>query len=410
MSWFNSVIQSAKEKSLHALEFVKNDINEFTTTVKSDTEKYVSQATTVVKNQQVGDLGLKKIVNRLSDVVQNTNLLNKTNTTDLSSTPDRVQIELNKIQTDETVYLNDPVPYDLYEQWKSNLASNSDIDSKKGEISQLLIDNPTIRSIYSRLVPAKTTHTDFWMRYFYRVYQIEEDEIRRLNNLKRAQQMINGDNRNDEADWDEEEDWSPASILGNTSVVKSKSTTDSVPQSSLIIPMANVDREEHGESAQQTSNTQISDIVITEEIREQEPVVSTVEIHEENISKQQTDIPSPIISTIEQPQIDIETTKQEENKIDEHIPLESVKKKDSDTSDSWQQEFLDELLSTTEDNTESEQKLDEVLTRRDQPLAQESETSPQIVSITTDESTVKKSRSKTKDDFDVEGDEWENWA
>ncbi|CAF4399947.1 unnamed protein product, partial [Rotaria magnacalcarata] len=52
-SWFTSVIQSVRDKSINALDFVCRDLAEFTTTVKSDTEIYLNQ----VANQDVGDLG-----------------------------------------------------------------------------------------------------------------------------------------------------------------------------------------------------------------------------------------------------------------------------------------------------------------------------------------------------------------
>ncbi|CAF0765356.1 unnamed protein product [Didymodactylos carnosus] len=381
--------------SLNVLEFVKNDLNEFTSTVKTDTENYVSKATTVVKTQQVGDLGLKKIVSRLNSVVQNTNSKEKMNTTDLSSKFDRVHSELNKIQNDETIYLNDPVPRDLYNQWKSNF----NVDSKKGEISQLLIDNSNVRSIYSRLVPAKTTHTDFWTRYFYCVYQIEEDEIRRLNNLKRAQKMINEENKNDEADWDEDEEWLNASILGNISVVKPDLTTDLITQSTQLSSTT---------PEKQTSNAQVVEQSIKEEMKEQQQVASPIVLKDENTFEQQTDVSPTIIPNTSQSQIDTEIIKQEENKIDECVPLKVAKNKDSDTSDSWEQEFEDELLATTSD-VELERKLNEVSIRRNQLVTEASETLPQTTT-TSKESTEQKAHPKSKENFDEEGDEWENWT
>jgi hypothetical protein len=54
--------------------------------------------------------------------------------------------------------------------------------------------------MYARLVPAYTTHSDFWSRYYFRLNQIHEGEIRRINLLKRAHEICNENNGND---WDE---------------------------------------------------------------------------------------------------------------------------------------------------------------------------------------------------------------
>jgi hypothetical protein len=64
----------------------------------------------------------------------------------------------------------------------------------------LLVDAPHIRSFYIRLVPACTSHNDFWSRYYFRLHQIDEEETRRINLLKRAHEICNESSGND---WDE---------------------------------------------------------------------------------------------------------------------------------------------------------------------------------------------------------------
>jgi len=54
--------------------------------------------------------------------------------------------------------------------------------------------------MYARLVPTCTTHSDFWSRYYFRLNQIDEEEIRRANLLKRAHEICNENHGND---WDE---------------------------------------------------------------------------------------------------------------------------------------------------------------------------------------------------------------
>lgn len=41
-------------------------------------------------------------------------------------------------------------------------------EETKAEISDLMVECPEIRSLYSKLVPDAVTHNDFWQRYFYR--------------------------------------------------------------------------------------------------------------------------------------------------------------------------------------------------------------------------------------------------
>lgn len=102
------------------------------------------------------------------------------------------------MQNDESTYLTDPTPIESYTTW---CETNDFTDDKhKAEIAKVLIDIPSIRSFYARFVPACTTHNKFWSRYYYRIHKLDEDETRRINLLKRAQELCN---ENSENDWDE---------------------------------------------------------------------------------------------------------------------------------------------------------------------------------------------------------------
>ena len=92
----------------------------------------------------------------------------------------------------------DPVPKEAYETWCES--SDFHLDDLKGPISQLLIDAPHVRSIYARLVPACTTHADFWSRYYFRLHQLNEEETKRISLLKRVQEICN---ERDENNWED---------------------------------------------------------------------------------------------------------------------------------------------------------------------------------------------------------------
>ncbi|CAF0994471.1 unnamed protein product [Rotaria sp. Silwood1] len=213
-NWFTSTLQTVREQSLNALEFVRKDLSEFTTTVKTDAEGYLNK----IKQQPVSDLGINQFVSKFSNSVTSDNNNNGKST--ISSAPfDRLHNERIRIQNDESTYLMDPTPIESYQSWREKTDFN--IDKRKGEIAQLLIDVPHIRSFYARFVPACTTHNDFWCRYYYHLYKLDEDETRRLNLLKRAHEICNDNNEND---WDEPNDESKSAIL--TCETKENDTRD----------------------------------------------------------------------------------------------------------------------------------------------------------------------------------------
>ena len=115
------------------------------------------------------------------------------------------------MQNEESTYLVEPVPLEPYATWRET--SEFNVETRKGDIAKILIDASNVRALYARLVPAHTTHADFWSRYYYRLHQLEEEEARRTQLLKRAHKICsetteetdaNGDNGWDEPgtiDW-----------------------------------------------------------------------------------------------------------------------------------------------------------------------------------------------------------------
>lgn len=55
---------------------------------------------------------------------------------------------------------------DDYLRWLIDFDLES--DAVKAEISDLLVETPQVRSLYSKLVPEAVAHSDFWQRYYYR--------------------------------------------------------------------------------------------------------------------------------------------------------------------------------------------------------------------------------------------------
>lgn len=57
-----------------------------------------------------------------------------------------------------------------FEEWKSSF----NIESYQNDISSLLVSCSHVRTIHSQLVPAKVSYEAFWMRYFYRIRQLQK--------------------------------------------------------------------------------------------------------------------------------------------------------------------------------------------------------------------------------------------
>lgn len=63
-----------------------------------------------------------------------------------------------------------------------------DLDKRQGEISDLMVNNASVREHYKTMVPDQVSHKTFWRRYFFKVHLIELQEARRQVLKKRAEQ------------------------------------------------------------------------------------------------------------------------------------------------------------------------------------------------------------------------------
>jgi hypothetical protein len=341
-SWFTSALQTVREKSIDALDFVRRDLNEFTTTVKNDTEVYLNK----IKTQEGDGLGINRFVSKFSDSSKVDNENEKH--FQASASFDRAQKELIRLQNDESTYLNDPTPFETYENWRQTTDFN--VDTRKGDIAQLLIDAPHVRSFYAQLVPAQTTHSDFWSRYYFRIHQIEEEEARRTQLLRRAHEMCSNTDenagKNNENDWDE---------LDEDGAQEPPKTTEESPSEPVPV--------EHHE---EESPSEPIPVEHHEEESPSEPI--PVEHHEEE---------SSVITDTNSDQLNSERT-------------------ESDTGDSWEREFDENDVVTSKPNPDP-------LTRSEETITSESLSTSTTTPIVSSSTTEK----RPPNEFD---DEWESWA
>ncbi|XP_006895032.1 PREDICTED: BSD domain-containing protein 1 isoform X4 [Elephantulus edwardii] len=105
---------------------------------------------------------------------------------------------LYSLQSDPATYCNEPDgPPELFDAWLSQFC----LEEKKGQISELIAGSPSIRALYTKMVPAAVSHSEFWHRYFYKVHQLEQEQARRDALKQRAEQTIS-----EEAGWEEDEE------------------------------------------------------------------------------------------------------------------------------------------------------------------------------------------------------------
>ncbi|XP_005738993.1 BSD domain-containing protein 1 [Pundamilia nyererei] len=223
--WLQQSFQAVKDKSSEALEFIKRDLTEFSTVVQHDTACSIAATATAVRNKLAVEGStettekVKKSLSSFLGVISDTLAPPPDKTIDcdvitLVATPagttevyDSSKARLYSLQADPATYCNEPDgPPEQFESWLSTFS----LDDKKGEISELLVNSPSIRALYTKMVPAAVAHSEFWHRYFYKVFQLDQEEARRLALKQRAEQSAHTETLG----WEEEEE---DDFLGATS-------------------------------------------------------------------------------------------------------------------------------------------------------------------------------------------------
>uniref|UniRef100_A0AAQ5XYK4 BSD domain-containing protein n=1 Tax=Amphiprion ocellaris TaxID=80972 RepID=A0AAQ5XYK4_AMPOC len=225
--WLQQSFQAVKDKSSEALEFLKRDLTEFSTVVQHDTACSIVATATAVKNKLAVEGSsettekVKKSLSSFLGVITDTLAPPPDKTIDcdvitLVATPagttevyDSSKARLYSLQADPATYCNEPDgPPEQFDSWLSSFS----LEDKKGEISELLVNSPSIRALYTKMVPAAVAHSEFWQRYFYKVFQLEQEEARRVALKQRAEQSPHTETLG----WEEEEE-GMNDFLGTTS-------------------------------------------------------------------------------------------------------------------------------------------------------------------------------------------------
>ncbi|CAN0185795.1 unnamed protein product [Lampetra fluviatilis] len=204
------------DTSSEALEFIKRDLTEFTEVVQHDTTSTIAATASAMRDKLAADGStdtgrkMKESLSSLFGVISDAFSPSPDRTLDcddvaLVATPDgstepydRVKARLYSLQADPATYCNEP---DGLQEHFMSWAESFSLEERKAETAELLVACPAIRALYTRLVPAAVSHLEFWHRYFYKVYQLEQDEARRADLMKRADPS----SQDKELGWEDEE-------------------------------------------------------------------------------------------------------------------------------------------------------------------------------------------------------------
>ncbi|XP_026114533.1 BSD domain-containing protein 1-like [Carassius auratus] len=215
--WLTQSFQAVKDKSAEAYEFIKRDLSEFSNVVQHDTACSVVATANAIKTKLAVEGSseatekVKKGISNILGVITDTLVPAPDKTIDcdvitLVATPagttevyDSSKARLYSLQADPATYCNEPDgPPQQFDAWLSSFKS----EERKAEISELLVNSPAIRALYTKMVPAAVAHSEFWQRYFYKVFQLEQEEARRVALKQRAEQT----DHSESLGWEEEDE------------------------------------------------------------------------------------------------------------------------------------------------------------------------------------------------------------
>ncbi|GCB73014.1 hypothetical protein scyTo_0006581 [Scyliorhinus torazame] len=188
-------------------DWIQQNISTMKTKVEEHTEE-----------DQAFSKGLSSLLGAISEVFTPT--VKESITTDVktikdfemrnSQSYDGFKVRLCNLQANPATYSS--TADDQYNIWLLTFS----LEFQKRAISDLLVNSPQIRDLYTKLVPSEVTHADFWCRYFYRVHQLYQEEARRRALKERAEQSTHSEDLKWEDNEDELEGTSVSSAATST--------------------------------------------------------------------------------------------------------------------------------------------------------------------------------------------------
>ena len=113
--------------------------------------------------------GLRSIVSGVEQILLESD---EENEEEISLTKEE---KIQNLQSSDDTYLTEPVRSE-FEEWLKDFLDK--IETKKEEMTEILIEAPLVRRKYNELVPKDVSHNIFWARYLFRRKIIEEKHAR----------------------------------------------------------------------------------------------------------------------------------------------------------------------------------------------------------------------------------------
>ncbi|KAF9341629.1 hypothetical protein BGZ91_005553 [Linnemannia elongata] len=152
---------------------------------------------------------------------------------------DRKAAILEKLRMDPETYTVDPMTTiadnDIkgLERYKYFLQTFNMAEYQQ-RISRMLNEYPELKALMNKLVPVEVADEElFWLRYHFRLYEIEEEEKRR----KKLVQEVGADLAEDEFTWDDNED--EDEVEGNEKIKREPLTAEALASSLSALPIPN---------------------------------------------------------------------------------------------------------------------------------------------------------------------------
>jgi len=271
------------------------------------------------------------------------------------------EARLHQLRISPATYCNEAEDMVAYLQWLETFdMEGGDI---KADISEVMVECPEVRALYSKLVPDAVSHADFWQRYYYRLANHTKAEMRRSQLVEKC------DTEEDEAldSWGDDDSDDETPPLKSEEVEKSENLEK--PENDL----KNLDSSQKHDKNAKTENPVESEKKVQKLESDDQKEISIKSENDEISEKPADEIAEPELKKI------ISSEEEKSEKSVENVPKESDRQttpqsqesKDSEwtavdksESDDWEQEFdiemteeeIKKALESVDKNEEGEEK------------------------------------------------------
>lgn len=216
--WLSSWISAAKNKSTEVFEFVKKDLEEFGSAVKSEASSVVSSTGTALEktlklNEPESTVGSMK--RSFSSFLGQMNTVFNPSPDDSDTeailitegseavTLTKLQQIIYELQKNDKTFLEEPDPSldKQYQCWLEIIDNQLDED----RLDKHLVNSTILNSQYQKLVPHHVSHQQFWKRYLFRKALLEDELARQEDQEKREQKKESHELSPPDLHWDTED-------------------------------------------------------------------------------------------------------------------------------------------------------------------------------------------------------------